>query len=123
MQVKIDLGRVQTLPDLPLSYEEGMHDVRPILSDVCEALADTASADFVASGFGQARWPVDVRTDLPVFLEQLPEAIASAEAGLRSRSTSSNKVWNARFIFSLRISTTSLDVRAILTGGPIRTLK
>lgn len=81
MQFKIDLNRVQRLPEIPSHYEEGMDDVRSILSNICEALADTGSAVFVASGFGQERWPVDVRTDLLVFLEQLPDAIASIEAG------------------------------------------
>lgn len=82
MQFKIDLSRVQYFPELPLRYDEELDDVRSILSDICEALADGTPADFLASGFGQARWPVDVRTDLPAFLEQLPDAIASAESGI-----------------------------------------
>lgn len=82
MQFKIDLTRVRSLPELPLHHEEGVDDVRSLLGDLCGALADTASAEFIASGFGQQRWPVDVRTDLPVFLEQLPGAMASVESGV-----------------------------------------
>jgi hypothetical protein len=80
MRLKIDLSRTDHFPELPLEYEEELDDVRSIIRDICEALADTSSADFIVSGFGQERWPVDVRTDLPVFLEQLPDAVASAES-------------------------------------------
>jgi hypothetical protein len=81
MQFRIHLSRTEHFPELPLQYEEKLDDVRSILSDICEALADTSSADFIVSGFGQERWPVDVRTDFPVFLEQLPKALTSVELG------------------------------------------
>lgn len=81
MNFKIDLGQTERFPELPLRYKEELDDVRSILSDICEALADTSSADFIVTGFGQERWPVDVRTDLPVFLEQLPKALTSVELG------------------------------------------
>ena len=84
MHFKIDLSRVQGFPELPLRYEEELDDVRSIISDVCEALADTTSADFIVSGFGQKRWPVDVWADLPTFLER-PRGRG---AGTRSRRAS-----------------------------------
>jgi hypothetical protein len=81
MQIKIDLSRVKHFPELALRYDEELDDSRSIISDICEALADTCSVDFIVSAFGQERWPVDVRTDLPVFFEQLPDALAAVEAG------------------------------------------
>jgi hypothetical protein len=79
MQLKVRLIRTHVFPELP-SYQEELDDVRSILSDVCGILADTGSAEFLVSGFGQERWPVDVRTDLPVFLEQIPDAAAAVES-------------------------------------------
>lgn len=35
---------------------------------------------FVVSGFGQEKWPVSVDTDLPIFLEQLPDLLKSIES-------------------------------------------
>lgn len=55
------------------SYNSNEDDVRSILIDVCRATE--SQSEFVLSGFGQQRWPVDVGTDLPVFLEQLPSAL------------------------------------------------
>lgn len=80
MRFKLELTRKAPFPELPLDYEEELDDVRSIIRDTCEALADTSSADFIVSGFGQERWPVDVRTDLPVFLDQLPNAVVSVES-------------------------------------------
>jgi hypothetical protein len=41
--------------------------------DVSDALEP--GSEFAVSGFGQDVWPVDVRTDLAVFLEQMPNAL------------------------------------------------
>jgi hypothetical protein len=51
-------------------YDEELDDIRSIVMDICEALADTNAFDFTVSGFGQSRWPVDVRTDLATVIEQ-----------------------------------------------------
>ncbi len=81
MQFMIDVSRVQHFPELSLRYDEELDDYRSLISDICEALAETSSADFIVAAFGQERWPVDVRTDLAVFLEQLPDAMAAVESG------------------------------------------
>jgi hypothetical protein len=62
-----------------LEYEEEEDDVNALIADVCEYLADIGGVTFRVSGFGQNPWPVDVRTDLAVFLEQLPYAISAIE--------------------------------------------
>jgi hypothetical protein len=54
-------------------YHPELDDVRSILMDVCDWLQPHAR--FAVSGFGQAQWPVDGRTDLCVLLEQLPRAL------------------------------------------------
>jgi hypothetical protein len=58
---------------LARAYDPELDDIRSILSDVCKAME--GQMQFAVSGFGQERWPVDVRTDLAVFLEQLPEVL------------------------------------------------
>jgi hypothetical protein len=60
-------------------YRPDLDDARSILSDVCRAL--DARSEFLLSGFGEQRWPVDVGTDLVVFLEQLPHALHLLKAG------------------------------------------
>ena len=66
----------------PRLYDPDEDDVRSIVMDVCDVL--DWSAEFLIAGFGQARWPVDVRTDLAVFLEQLPDAVQALRARERA---------------------------------------
>jgi hypothetical protein len=56
-------------------YDQLVHT----LAAQCAALSDSGAVRFSVSGFGDEHWPVDVRTDLAVILEQLPEV----SAGLR----------------------------------------
>lgn len=78
MQIELHL---KTVPDFMIrAYDPNEDDVRSILMDVCRALG--AGSEFVVSGFGQERWPVDVETDLPVFLEQLPSALRAVYQGM-----------------------------------------
>jgi len=71
-------------PDLPSQvmpyrfYDSNDDDVRAILIEACHEL--NGWADFLISGLGQERWPVDVGTDLSVFLEQLPDALRAIAA-------------------------------------------
>jgi len=62
------------------SYDLELDNVISILSDVCE-FAQSKRGVFRVGGFGQAQWPVDVRTDLCVVLEQLPEVLAAVKSG------------------------------------------
>lgn len=64
----------ESRPTLPLN------DRHELLVGICGALR--RNIEFNVSGFGQARWPVDVETDLPLFLDQLPAAILNADSGL-----------------------------------------
>lgn len=81
MNFKIDLSQVQDFPEPLLHYTNELDDIHSILIDICDILADTSASEFVVSGFGQASWPVDVRTDLPVLLGQIPNAISSIDLG------------------------------------------
>jgi len=60
-------------------YDPVNDDIRSILSDVCFALDGYGS--FHISGFGDSAWPLDIATDLCVFLEQLPAALAAIQRG------------------------------------------
>jgi hypothetical protein len=78
MQIELRLKSVQ---DFAIrAYDPNDDDIRSILMDVCRAIA--AQSEFVVSGFGQERWPVDVETDLPVFLKQLPSALHAVQDGV-----------------------------------------
>ncbi|WP_398497949.1 hypothetical protein [Variovorax sp.] len=76
---------LRVAPDLPAgalaacTYDPNDDDVRSILADACEALE--GHAEFLIAGFGQDRWPVDLRTDLAVFLEQMPDALRAVRSG------------------------------------------
>jgi hypothetical protein len=60
-------------------YDAELDDFRSILRDICRAI--DGHGQFLVSGFGEDHWPVDVRTDLVVFLEQLPCVIDAISAG------------------------------------------
>jgi len=72
-----ELSRVDIQTDR--FYDPAVDDVRSILSDACQALNDYGR--FHISGFGDASWPLDVATDLCVFVEQLPAAVAAIRQG------------------------------------------
>src|SRR5262245_22688776 len=64
------------------TYDPELEDVRAILADVCEHAE--GQVEFLVSGFGQDRWPVDVRIDLMVFTEQLPCALHAVKSGMEA---------------------------------------
>jgi hypothetical protein len=83
MHIEVRLPRQINL-ELPLrDYDPALDDIRSILADICLAIGP--EGDFVVSGFGQSKWPVDVATDLLVLLEQLPSLVRSISSGLPAR--------------------------------------
>ena len=95
--MSLHLARAADVPLRVRSYDVELDSLISILSDVCE-FAQSRRGVFRVGGFGQAQWPVDVRTDLCVVLEQLPRllrAVKSAspavldfyEQGIRRRLT------------------------------------
>ena len=79
MRMEASFPSVLNEPLTIRTYDPELDDVRSILGDVCEWLEP--HAEFVVSGFGQDRWPTDVRTDLLVLLEQLPGALHTLASG------------------------------------------
>lgn len=67
---------IEKLPVLNMTFEfdPELKDIITILDEICDRLSDTDKIDFIIKGFGEERWPVDIWCDLPVLLEQLPEA-------------------------------------------------
>jgi len=65
-----DLGRASLWTRRYIPNQDG---VTSILTDVCDYLEKRG--EFLVSGFGDSRWPLDIATDLAVFLEQLPVAL------------------------------------------------
>lgn len=80
MQIELRLKEISSSDFLARTYDPDEDDVRSILIDVCRAIG--GRGEFVVSGFGQARWPLDVQTDLPVFLEQLPSVLRAVNEGV-----------------------------------------
>jgi hypothetical protein len=60
---------VSETPNAPSSF-----DFDSVVMDLCGVLAKN-ECFFEIGGFGQPRWPVDVKYDLSTFVEQLPEAL------------------------------------------------
>jgi hypothetical protein len=81
MDIELQIPESPATRLLTRDYDPELDDIRSILVDLCRRLEK--QAEFVVSGFGQQRWPVDVGTDLPIFLEQLPEILQA----VRSRSS------------------------------------
>lgn len=54
-------------------------DFESVVMDLCSVLAE-ADCSFGIAGFGQAKWPVDVRYDLSTLVEQLPETLSRIKA-------------------------------------------
>lgn len=73
--------RWRDLPSITIrvarTYDPVDEDIRSILSDVCCAL--DGFGRFQISGFGDPFWPLDIATDLCVFLEQLPAALVAIQ--------------------------------------------
>jgi hypothetical protein len=59
------------------TYDIELDNITSVLIDICDALAEEASVHFLVGGFGQDPWPVDVRMDLPVVIEQVPMRTAT----------------------------------------------
>ena len=75
MRIELKLLDVSKIRVEKREYDRNLDDIRSVLIDICRAAEDHSL--FIVSGFGQDYWPVDVGTDLVVFLEQLPEVIHS----------------------------------------------
>jgi hypothetical protein len=76
IDLHIDMSCVPLLAERIYGTDD---DIRSILRDTCRSLRDCT--DFHVSGFGQDEWPVDVKTDLVVLLEQIPDAIRAIRSG------------------------------------------
>lgn len=56
------------------NYDEATDDVRSLLKDVCVVLK-SRGAQFIVSSPEAGDWPVDVETDLPIAMEQIPKLL------------------------------------------------
>ena len=77
------IGACEVAPDgsKNLVYDEGLDDIRSLLSDACEVLEESQALAFHVEGFGQSDWPVDVSTDLLTVIEQLPALLSWLDSG------------------------------------------
>lgn len=63
------------------TYDPELDNITSVLTDICEVLAEEENVRFLVGGFGQDPWPVDVRTDLPVVVEQVPAVLKAVRTG------------------------------------------
>ncbi|SFR69520.1 hypothetical protein [Anaeromicropila populeti] len=56
-------------------YDDELDDGRSVIMDICKIMGNTEQILFCVSGFGDDKWTVDCRFDLPIIIEQLPEII------------------------------------------------
>jgi hypothetical protein len=77
MKIRLDLTDVPSSAVSNLQFDPRYDDIRKLLMDVCEQVEESGRGTFIVSGFGDDSWPVQVATDLPVLLEQLPSAIVA----------------------------------------------
>jgi len=61
--------------------QEDEESLPTLLDTICEALEESGLVQFQVVGFSPEPWPVDVRTDLSVVIEQVPKAIGHLERG------------------------------------------
>lgn len=80
LHMSLKLERASDVPLRVRFYDLELDSIISILSDLCE-LAQSRQGVFRVGGFGQAQWPVDVRTDLCVVLEQLPRLLRAVKSG------------------------------------------
>lgn len=76
MLITLELRGVIDVSDMP-EHDPEIDDHRSFLINACDAIQTRNLGKFSIDGFGQHSWPVDISTDLPVFLEQLPLALKS----------------------------------------------
>jgi len=69
--IVLPTGRMDNSFRLP-RYDDALDDVRSLIKDVCVALAKS-NAQFIVVSPESGAWPVDVATDLPVVIEQMPK--------------------------------------------------
>ena len=80
MPFKLEL-HISGIRELPGHEQvEATEDLELLALPLCELLSD-AGAVFVAGGFGDDDWPVDVRYDLASVVPQFPALLASLESG------------------------------------------
>jgi hypothetical protein len=68
------LGEVAAFPT-PAS------DLLSLIGSICDQLENLGAVELHVGGFGQDRWPVDVRTDLAVVMEQMPPICETLSRG------------------------------------------
>lgn len=79
MQIELTVFGAPSCPDGELDFDPEFDDARSLIGSVCRLLHDSEVANFLVSGFGDERWPVDVFADLPTFLEQIPVGLKAIE--------------------------------------------
>jgi uncharacterized protein YjbI with pentapeptide repeats len=79
LALQFDPAARTTLADCPPESAE-LSEIKGLLAHLCDALQDTGAAHFRVFAFDDRPWPVDIRYDLLVVLEQLPAILSALRA-------------------------------------------
>lgn len=78
LHVELIFNDLSAAGDVRSDYDPELDSIISILSESCEALEPAGV--FVVRGFGYGVWYTDLRTELCIFLEQLPVALQAIQA-------------------------------------------
>lgn len=75
LKLQDSFSKRESLVTIKRKYSSEYDDVASVISDMCECLELNHVLSFVIIAFDEKPWPVDVATDLSVFLEQFSELL------------------------------------------------
>lgn len=75
MTTSLRIELQETCPPRLAETEDVEDEISAVLDALCQHLEESGCVEFSVGGFGQDRWPVDVRTDLLTLVEQLPALV------------------------------------------------
>lgn len=103
--------------DVP-GYDPQLDSLVNVLRDITSAL-DEAGFQFRLEACGQGEWPVDVRTDLVVVLEQLPELMLQLAGGNSGRIDLFEQGVERVLLFHPRVHDVRIECRPLVEDGAV----
>src|SRR5262245_28053924 len=80
MTIRVDREKLDVFRhECDFQYDPDLDDIRSVLAHVGNLLQDSDSVSCEMSACNKA-WPVDAVVDLPILIEQLPEAIRAIDS-------------------------------------------
>lgn len=113
VQLQSPSGSV-VIPEPSVFEDEGA-----CLQFICEQLASRNFLKFHVSGFGDLAWPVDVRTDLCVIMEQIIEILGQLRVGVNCSLDFYEQGIERRILFTSNNDTLLAECLCDLSWTPV----